>query len=122
MSSAKGTPRRGIDSFLLGPQLPVTEGSKVVRLGISTHQILLCDFTVQSEYLAHANPSGRLYRFRAAEQPGLRVAAMVSSLGFKWAQSAALTLDWAYLLYWRCLQGVIPPAARGFRVATEAAI
>ena len=43
MYSAKGTPRQEIDWFLVGPQSPITHCSRVLRRGLSTDQVLVCD-------------------------------------------------------------------------------
>ena len=61
--------------------------------GLITHQMLVCRFTVQSEYLGYVKPSGRLYPFLVTEQAGLQVAATVTSQAFCWAQGATLTLE-----------------------------
>ena len=92
------TSRRELDWILVGPQSPVSACRKALLLGLGTHLVVACEFTVRSEYLAQANPAGRLFRFRLADQGTLAVAAVVASLAFWWAWCARLRSDGALAL------------------------
>ena len=69
----------------MGPQSPVSACRKALLPGLSTNLVVACEFTVHSEYLAQANPAGRLFRFRLADQGTLALAAVIASQAFWWA-------------------------------------
>ena len=98
--------RTELDWVLVSARSPIHACKKLLLPSFSTHMEVACDLSVRSEYLSHANPAGRVFRFRRADQWHLASATAMASLAFWSAWCAGLSPDGAFTFYWECIGGI----------------